>query len=201
MRSPKKTWDINIANVKHMHWLHQKLCKLLPAMDLNDILRSEIVLVVSAFDCYIHDIVLSGMNDMFSSNKVATKHYNDFCLPMSIVNQLLSTNDKNIREQIYHSSVKKLLAKDSYQAPSSIEYAMNILNVKKIWSLIGKQLGIPPSDVRKELAIIIQRRNKIAHEADIQDFVSMDKNPISRFDVENVISFLDNVVNVIENNK
>lgn len=73
MRNPKNTWDANLQNIKRMHWLHEQLVKIVPAMDISDILRSEYVLIVSAFDCYIHDVVLQGMSDMFSVVKLNVK--------------------------------------------------------------------------------------------------------------------------------
>lgn len=175
MRNPKIMWEANYANVKHMHWLHEQLCSLLPAMDITDILRSEYVLIVSAFDCYVHDVVLEGMGKMFTLSKPSNKHYEDFNIPMSTVKQLMSASDQITRDQIFYASIKRLLSKDSYQSPKSIEYAMGILDVKKIWTEVSKKLGIPLEDVRKKLGIVIQRRNKIAHEADIQDYVTMKK--------------------------
>ena len=70
--------------------------------------------------------------------------------------------------------------------------------MKKIWSKIGKKIGMSTEDVKTNLGLIILRRNKIAHEADIENLVSMKKSEIERTDVEEVISFLDNVVLAIE---
>lgn len=57
---------------------------------------------------------------------------------------------------------------------------------------------MPTEDVKRKLGLIILRRNKIAHEADIENFVSMEKAEIERTDVEDVITYLDNVVLAIE---
>ena len=70
--------------------------------------------------------------------------------------------------------------------------------MKKIWSKIGKKIGMSTEDVKTNLGLIILRRNKIAHEADIENLVSMKKSEIERTDVEEVISFLDNVVLAID---
>ena len=167
-------------------------------MDLSDILRAEYVLIVSAFDCYVHDVVLQGMTNMFSGSKPDCRAYNEFCLPMSSVKQLLNSTDPTIRESIYNASVKKLLSKDSYQSPKSVEYAMTLINLKKVWHKVGVKLGMPSQDVTLKLGLIIQRRNKIAHEADIHDLVSMDKTPIDRSDVDDTFAFLDQIVTAIE---
>lgn len=198
MRNPKNTWNLNLQNVKNMHWLHEQLSKVVPAMDLSDILRAEYVLIVSAFDCYVHDVVLQGMTNMFSGSKPDSRAYNEFCLPMSAVKQLLVSTDSAIRESIFNASVKKLLAKDSYQSPKSVEYAMNLINLKNVWHKVGLKLSMPSKDVVLKLGLIIQRRNKIAHEADIHDFVSMDKTPIDRSDVDDTFAFLDQIVTAIE---
>lgn len=198
MRNPKNTWNLNLQNVKKMHWLHEQLSKVVPAMDLSDILRAEYVLIVSAFDCYVHDVVLQGMANMFLGSKPDSRAYNEFCLPMSAVKQLLVSTDSAIRESIFNVSVKKLLAKDSYQSPKSVEYAMNLINLKNVWHKVGLQLSMPSKDVILKLGLIIQRRNKIAHEADIHDLVSMDKTPIDRSDVDDTFAFLDQIVTAIE---
>lgn len=198
MRNPKNTWSLNLQNVKKMHWLHEQLFNMVPAMDLSDILRSEYVLIVSAFDCYVHDVVLQDMTNMFSGRKLDSRGFDDFCLPISTIKQLLDTNDKTIREQIFNASVKKILSKDSYQSPKSVEYAMSMINLRNVWHKIGEKLGMMSQDVKSKLGLVILRRNKIAHEADINDLVSMDKTLIERGDVENTFDFLDKIVMAIE---
>lgn len=85
-----------------------------------------------------------------------------------------------------------------YQSPKSVEYAMTLINLKKVWHKVGVKLGMPSQDVTLKLGLIIQRRNKIAHEADIHDLVSMDKTPIDRSDVDDTFAFLDQIVTAIE---
>lgn len=117
---------------------------------------------------------------------------------MSTVKELLATSDVSLRESIYNTSVKKILSKDSYQSPKSVEFALSMVNMKNIWSKIGKKMGMSTEDVKTNLGLIILRRNKIAHEADIENLVSMKKTEIERTDVEEVITFLNNVVLAID---
>lgn len=70
--------------------------------------------------------------------------------------------------------------------------------MKGIWSKVGKKIGMLAEDVKTKLGLIILRRNKIAHEADIENLVSMKKTEIERTDVEEVIAFLNNVVLAID---
>lgn len=117
---------------------------------------------------------------------------------MSTVKELLATSDAMLRESIYNVSVKKILSKDSYQSPKSVEFALSMVNMKNIWSKVGKLIGMSTEDVKTNLGLIILRRNKIAHEADIENLVSMKKSEIERTDVEEVIVFLNNVVLAID---
>ena len=194
MRNPKQTWDNNLKNVKDMHGLHARLVTLLPAIDLSDILRAENVLIVSAFDCYIHDVVLLGMLDIFQGNKNSNSKYDEFCMPISDVKNLLDATDENARAIIFNTSIKKILSKDSFQAPNAIEYALGLIDMKNVWSKIGKGMGLSVEDVKRKLGLIVFRRNKIAHEADIQDIVSMNKSSIERSDLDDVFKFLDLIV-------
>lgn len=67
MREPINSFKESIESIKSLHALHKHLCSLLPAIDLSEILRAEIVLIVSAFDCFIHDIVRKGVMDIFNA--------------------------------------------------------------------------------------------------------------------------------------
>lgn len=198
MRNPKDTWNLNLQSVRKMHWLHEQLCNLVQAMDLSDILRAEYVLLVSAFDCYVHDVVLHGLSKMFTGDKDTCRGFENFCLPMSAVKQLLDTDDESVRESIYNKSAKDILSKDSYQSPKSVEFALNLIDFKNVWSKVGKKIGMQSEELKKQLGLIIFRRNKIAHEADIQDLVSKDKTPIERSDVNDMFVFFDQIVKAIE---
>ena len=46
----------NIQRVCHLLVLHNHLAAANPVLDLSDILRAQIVLVVSALDHYVHEI-------------------------------------------------------------------------------------------------------------------------------------------------
>lgn len=70
--------------------------------------------------------------------------------------------------------------------------------MKNIWSKVAKKMEMSTEDVKTNLGLIILRRNKIAHEADIENLVSMKKTEIERTDVEEVIAFLNDVVLAID---
>lgn len=197
MRNPITTFSTNLESVKSLHNLHKHLCKLLPAVDLSEILRAEHVLIVSAFDCFVHDVVRCGMLEIFNNNKSPNTKYNDFCIPLSVVDQILKSTSDIEKMDILNLSIKKILAKDSYQSPSSIENALQLLAVKKIWSSVKDDMAMEPNDIVIKLGLIINRRNKIAHEADVSNHIDTNKNQIEREDVEDTFDFLERLAKSI----
>ena len=62
MQSAIEQFRVSIARVRDLIYLHNSVkAQSTPALDLSDILRSALVLVVSALDYYIHEVVTLGM--------------------------------------------------------------------------------------------------------------------------------------------
>ena len=199
MRSPIDIFRSNIQSVKELHALHGHFSNILKAMDLSEMLRSEYVLVISAMDRFLHDIVKERLlkidiRDVVNLNISAQKEY-----PISLftVKSLLDSPDELTRNQLLETDLKKSLEKISFQSSKSIESAMTLIGCKKLWSKLGKQLSLPPEDIKKRLDIIIRRRNIIAHQADISNDVTLEKNNIERLDVDEEIIFIEKIVETI----
>lgn len=199
MRNPLSTYQVNEKNVKELHALHKYLSNRLPVVDLGDILRSEYVLIVSAFDAYIHDIVRQGMIDIFKGTDATNDKYNQYMVPMSFFQQLSSCSTEADRIDLFESVLKKQMEKNSYQSPRGVDYALQFIDVHSVWSNVAPLMGYPSGqDVNNQLALIIRRRNQIAHESDIKTLSGTEKNEISRADVESVIDFIGKLVRGIE---
>lgn len=199
MRSSIDIFRSNIQSVKELHALHKHFSNMLTAMDLSEMLRSEYVLVISAMDRFLHDIVKERLlkidiRDVVNLNISAQKEY-----PISLftVKSLLENPDELTRDQLLETDLKKSLEKISFQSSKSIESAMNLIGCKKPWTKIGRQLTLPPEDVKKRLDIIIRRRNIIAHQADISNDVTLEKNNIERQDVDEELFFIEKIVETI----
>ena len=59
-------------------------------IDLSEILRAELVLTVSALDCFIHDIVRLGTIEIYNGNKRAHKDILKPRFPIDKLNNLLT---------------------------------------------------------------------------------------------------------------
>lgn len=164
MSNEKNFFEQQIASLRNLTSIHQYLETNASTMDASSILRAEYVLIVSAFDNYLHSIVRRKIRENFFSS-----HYLPNNLSLPITDYLSVHNESNVglQEQLLDVSIKRCLEKDSYQSPISVEYALNLLNIKKIWSSCSSVFGDTADNVKNRLALIIQRRNQIAHESDI----------------------------------
>lgn len=187
----------NIESIKVLDAIYAYLNPKVTSFDLSEILRAEFVLLVSAFDCYIHDIVREGMLEIFEGGKSSNSDFENFSLPFRTVNQLINATDQPTRKQIIDIAIKEITSKDSYQSPRSIENALGLISVKKIWTSLGKELSLPPDDIKNQLNLIINRRNKIAHEADIDRATGL-KKTISASDIKDTMEFIETLAKTLD---
>lgn len=156
---------------------------------LDEVLRAQLVQIVSAFDTFIHDCVRIGIVNKFISSGVISNTLKDYPIPfedLCVINSLPNINDKVM---YLDGVIKKVNSKDSYQSPKSVEYALGLIGVSNIWSKVAPSMRMSPQDVKVELANIVNRRNKIAHESDL-DALGVSLNPITKTEVERVNAFI-----------
>lgn len=109
----------------------------------------------------------------------------------SIVNQLDNTSwlEDEIRERLGYQS---------FQQPDKIADAIRLISEKKLWEELSAQMGKPAKDIKQELSEIVDRRNKIAHEADIDPTFGIGSRwNIDENLVNDAVNFLENVVESI----
>lgn len=198
MNTPYSSFEKNIESIKMLDNIHKYFSNQLHAIDLSEILRAELVLIVSAFDCYIHDIVKTGMLEIFKGQRNENKKYNDFSIPLSYVQQIIQAENDTEKSQLIEVAIKKVNCKDSFQSPSSIENSLQLISIKNIWTLIKTELSMEPSDIKHKLGLIVNRRNKIAHEADL-DSITGEKTEILSDDIADCLNFITKLTKSIDN--
>jgi hypothetical protein len=193
-----KAYSLYTHNSKHnrdLDALYEYIQGASPDFDASQLLRSEYALIVSSFDKYIHDVVKEIMLQYFFNKNIEP----DNPLVFSIYKMQILLDEPNQinRELLLDSYIREATSKLSFQSPQSIEYALSLIGLKKIWSQLDPIMGQSASDIREQLAIFINRRNKIVHEADIDSatntHVSIDLNTVNLCHV-----FINNLVEAIE---
>jgi hypothetical protein len=65
------------------------------------------------------------------------------------------------------SEIRERLGYQSFQQADKVADAIRYISDKKLWDEVSTKIAKPAKDMKQELNSIVDRRNKIAHEADI----------------------------------
>jgi hypothetical protein len=200
MQAVINQFRINIDRTRQLNTIHNTLrAQTTRVIDLSDILRAELVMAVSAIDHYVHEIVRAGMLESYQGNRARTPAFLRFSVSLNGVLQgLPAPTDVNwLAEEIRTQHV--LL---SFEKADKIADAIRLIWGEPLWPAVAAQLGISnPADVRDRLDLIVDRRNKIAHEADINPTIGPDlpgnRWPIDENLVNETIDFIEQVAEAI----
>jgi len=195
MHSALQSFSANIERVRTLGGLYEALCHLTtPAIDATDLLRAQMVLAVSALDHYVHEISRLGMLEVCGGLRPTTSAFLRFHVTMDAAMTGLAWGggttwfDTEIRER--HSCL-------SFQHPDRIADAIRLFSSCELWPSVASRLGLSVQDVKRRLALIVDRRNKIAHEADLDPSYPGARWPISPGDVTSAVDFVEDVCRAI----
>jgi hypothetical protein len=160
------------------------------ALDISDILRASLVLGVSALDHLIHEIARLGMIEVASGNRLATEAYHRFPVALKSASAYAANPAAN---QWLDAEIRARHGWQSFQDPDKIAEAIRLVCDKELWSGVGALLGMPARDVKGQLRLIVDRRNKIAHEADMDPTAPGQRWPIDAAIVSDALDFLESL--------
>ena len=81
----------------------------------------------------------------------------------------------------------------SFQDPDKLADAIRLVSPVKLWEVVGITLAMPAADVKTRLQLIVDRRNKIAHEADLDPASPGFRWPINAGMAADTINFVEQV--------
>ncbi|MFI6059627.1 hypothetical protein [Streptomyces sp. NPDC051286] len=163
------------------------------AINTDDLLRSSLVQGVSAFDHFVHEEVRAKMIATQLGQHRRAKGYDKFRVSLAAVNSAIAVGgaawlEQEIREQ--HGYL-------SFQNPDKVADAFRLVSDVSLWGEVAKQLSAKPEDVKRQLKLIVDRRNKIAHEADTDPTPPRSRYPISEVMVRDSLDFLESIVDAV----
>ena len=158
------------------------------AFDLSDVLRAQIVFTVSAMDQFIHEMVRLGVVDVARGIRLKTDAYLRLRLPTAAVHSAL---DGLPHETWMGETVREMHSWQSFQDPDKIADAVRLISSVVLWQAVADELGAPPQDIKTRLRLIVERRNKIAHEADMDPSNPGFRWPIGPLMVTDTIDFVE----------
>lgn len=154
------------------------------ALDCSDILRSSLVLTVSAFDLFMHDIYRGEVLDRLRSGRSTPALKVPFDAVIASGTSQIELIDECIsRENSYKSFV----------APDKVADCLRVL-VENPWDKISSELGESARNLKVRLKGVVDLRNRIAHEADVNPaYAGIELWPIYSADVSTSITFIRNL--------
>ncbi len=185
----------NIARVRNLGGIYNTLnAQTTAAIDPSDILRSELVMAVSALDHYIHEIVRLGMLEVYRGTRPETSAFLRFQISLESVRQAISapTSDDWLGNEI-----RECHSWRSFQQADHIAEAIRLISDIRLWEQVSSYLRMPAQDVRQQLNLIADRRNKIVHEADMNPTPYDTRWPIDEALVDDAINFIEQIVETI----
>lgn len=177
----------SLNRVEHLGGLHRALAGLTTsAVDSSDLLRAQMVLGVSALDYYVHEVTALGMLEVFEGKRPATPAFLKF--RVSVTGILGKTNPPAVNW--FESEIRERHSFLSFQQPDKVADAIRLFTEIKLWQLVSAKLTMPEQEVKNQLKLIVDRRNKIAHEADLDPSYPNTRWPIHIADVDQSLKFL-----------
>jgi RiboL-PSP-HEPN len=177
----------SMSRVEHLGGLYKALDGLTTAaVDASDLLRAQIVLAVSAFDYYIHEVTVLGMVAVFEGKRPPTQAFLKY--PVSVGAVSLGMTSPTSRW--FEAEVRQHHSFLSFQQPDKVADAIRLFSDIKLWQEVALKMMVPEKTVKDQLKLIVDRRNKIAHEADLDPSYPGTRWPIHVADVEQSLQFL-----------
>jgi RiboL-PSP-HEPN len=200
----------NITSIREIDTLYQYLKNDLHlANDFSDLLRSEIVYAVSALDKLVHELVRFGMIETFKGLRTPTSAYKGFTLSVETLENIRRTtiernsnltvpptNESDLPEYWFEKQIVLTNKKSTFQGHDKIAQGLSLIWIEAHkWQKIVTQMGLAISEesvVKTFLTNIVDRRNKIVHETDI-DIAANIKLLIEYQEAKDIIDFIEKV--------
>ena len=153
-------------------------------------------MLVSALDHFIHEIIRIGMIEIYNNKREPTKEFKTFILTLDekILFKKAIMEDKNDTWLEYQIRVRNGFK--SFQQADKIKEAMLLIIDKDIWNELSSVLNQDSKILKNRLNLIVDRRNQIAHEADIEP-IYHELREIDIEDINNSILFIESIVKTI----
>lgn len=166
MQTAIDQYRVNIGGARNLGLLARALGGQTPgAPGLSDMLRSELVLAVSALDYFIHEIVRLGMLEIYNGNRQSTDQFQRFQISMANVSNAILDPSKH---EWLEREIIDQHSRQSFQSYDNIANAVRLFYGRSPWPEVSARINMETQDIKDRLNMIVDRRNKIVHESDMR---------------------------------
>lgn len=176
------------------------------ALKPEELLRADWVARVSALDLYVHELVAQRMLRIISGELPQTPAFSRFRVSSETLVRMRG-GPELAAKAAFDLDVREQFAIQTFQMPEKIADAIRLCSPTKLWLEVAadQNPGATPAQLeafakstKATLSLIVERRNKIAHEGDLRPSIPREPWPIAESDVVEVRNFISNLVNSID---
>ncbi|RLK61162.1 hypothetical protein [Actinokineospora cianjurensis] len=189
-----KDFESNLAYARNLVAGGQHLENLrVGAFDVADLYRAAWVQAVSALDHWIHrELYERALAFALNSDAPRPKKFLTLQIPMSLFENV--HHQSATLEGEFVAYLESHFGYQSFQSPDKIKQALSIVSDAPLWAGVERRLaeGSDPSSTSAVGALrsIVQRRNRIAHEADRDPNRRGNRYPISEWETKLAIDHI-----------
>jgi len=187
----------NLGYVRNTHSLYSILQhQTHDVLDLSDLLRSEVVMAVSALDQFVHELIRQGMMDIFDGvRSIRTEQFLKFPLCLRVLS-FGTPGTPALTREAYELEVVSYLALRTYQRPDDISQGLHLISPGCPWETAQRLTGTPAEDLRLRLRLVVDERNAIVHQAHTDPF-SHSRIQIWEQDTKEATEFIETIIGAL----
>jgi hypothetical protein len=142
---------------------------------------------------------------IFEGRRSTTPAYLRFQVSTETLNRIRAATTDSEASAAFDLHVRTYLSRITYQAPDDIAEGIRLCSEIELWNEVALKLGATPAtkaddakNLKKQLSLIVRRRNIIAHEGDLQQSPFREPWPINRADLSFVADHIEQLVRTID---
>lgn len=198
LEDAKRHFDENMEHIRQQYDVAQTLIDSGKIIDGENIWRSQIIFLDSAFDFYLHELTKYGLERIFDGDWEQTDKYRNLRVRMPYVERAIESPESSDWFTEYFNSEFALATMMSYDA---VKDQLNLLGIS-IKSVADGAFYESGSDektkdkLERRINALYRRRNLIAHQADRQSH-NAEREGITREMVDEFVNDIEKIVNAI----
>jgi len=166
---------LNIAYVRNLSLIYATALTSSPGLDISDLLRAQVVLAVGALDHYVHTLTRMGVLEVYNGLRPRTAAFSRTKVTLDGV---LTALNNPTSDGWLESEIKREHGWQTFQSAEKIAEAVRLFSDVPLWESVADDLKVNAEDLKQQLRLTVDRRNKIAHEADMDPSFPGTKWPI-----------------------
>jgi len=113
---------------------------------LDDLLRAEWAMRISALDLFVHELTAQRMLEIFRGTRPPTPAFHRFQLPYETVHRIRQAPSPADAASAFDLEVRTQLSRKTFQAPDDIALALRHCSEIELWQEIALKLGANQSE-------------------------------------------------------